>query len=370
MPHYDIQKIKSQLCILDLFNRDGHTLKKTGSNYFCLCPFHEEKTPSCCVYENTNSYHCYGCNTGGDTIAYWQRSRDCSFLTALAQLATITGINQQPSNYPPVAVAPPPTSQKKAITSLTNKELNSWAKACELLLVSPQQIERIARWRGFSEELVHWAAKRQLLGLLSYAGELRESFIVKAPTDSSNHLISTSFHIRLAPNSTCNTTDKASWRFTPKGQKSWPFIIGSPHTTKFVFITEGQWDALALCEIMHWHTTDNIFDSVCILGMRGATATSKKLIESYTINPKATALIFADSDKAGNEWLHSGGLIESFKDKVSAFYGFKPDIPNSDLNDRLKSGFTQDQLMMATPNRQSQNNINNPTLKSILNHNL
>lgn len=40
-------------------------LKREGRNKKCLCPFHLEKTPSLVVYEDTQSFYCFGCGTGG-----------------------------------------------------------------------------------------------------------------------------------------------------------------------------------------------------------------------------------------------------------------------------------------------------------------
>ena len=45
-------------------------LKKSGANYFCLCPFHEEDTPSFYANLNTGVYHCFGCDTKGNATTF------------------------------------------------------------------------------------------------------------------------------------------------------------------------------------------------------------------------------------------------------------------------------------------------------------
>ncbi|NQS89035.1 DNA primase, partial [Patescibacteria group bacterium] len=45
-------------------------LKRAGINYKALCPFHQEKTPSFCVFPKTNSFYCFGCHHGGDVIKF------------------------------------------------------------------------------------------------------------------------------------------------------------------------------------------------------------------------------------------------------------------------------------------------------------
>ena len=47
------------------------TLKKSsGKDFVCLCPFHNEKTPSCHVHTDKEYFHCFGCGAGGDPVSY------------------------------------------------------------------------------------------------------------------------------------------------------------------------------------------------------------------------------------------------------------------------------------------------------------
>lgn len=348
MPYYPAKEIKAKLDILEIFKKDGHVMQRSGSQYFCLCPFHEEKTPSCCVSPEKQMFHCFGCNIGGDLIQYWQHSRKCSFLEALPSLASIAGIAAEPASYQPVKNLPrklPRPPEKPS--PLANKDLRAWAKACNQLINSPAEINRIATWRHFSEALVLWAAEQQLLGIYSYAGTNREAFIVKAPDITPPHLISTSIHIRLAAKSSCNPTSKSSWRFFPTGQKSWPFIIGSTHSARVICITEGPWDALALCEVMQWHRRPKIFEQVCVVGLRGSS--SGTLLLRHPLNPQATVLAFPDSDSAGDHWFAEDGLLDNISTQVKTVYAYSLDKRNSDLNQRLQEGLTKDQLLASTP---------------------
>lgn len=351
MPYYDAKEIKSKLRIRELFERDGHKIKRMGTHLFCLCPFHEEKTPSCCIYESSNSYRCYGCNTGGDIIKYWEKTRACSFNEALPDLASLAGVNPCEPSHIPRKATPRSHMQAAAIpkppTRLTNKELSRWARACEDLANSPEEIHRIAAWRGFSEALILWAAKSRLIGLLDYMGELREAFMVKAPTPGKHHLTPISFHLHLAASSSGNLTHRSSWRFNPKGQRAWPFIIGTTHLAKTIYLTEGAWDALALCQIMAWYKKPETFHEICVLGLRGAS--SGKLISHYTLNPKAHLIALPDNDRAGKQWFVAGGLLDQLKPKVRQVHGFLPNHQHCDLNDRLNQGLTKDQLLSAVP---------------------
>lgn len=62
-------------------------LKKSGSNYKALCPFHSEKTPSFIVSPAKQIYHCFGCGVGGDVINFVMRYEKISFVEAVVLLA-------------------------------------------------------------------------------------------------------------------------------------------------------------------------------------------------------------------------------------------------------------------------------------------
>lgn len=68
------------------------SLKKVGSNYKALCPFHSEKTPSFSVSEK-GFFHCFGCNEGGNAISFLQKYLNLSFVEAVSELAKRCGIN-------------------------------------------------------------------------------------------------------------------------------------------------------------------------------------------------------------------------------------------------------------------------------------
>ena len=68
-------------------------LKRTGSGYMGLCPFHGEKTPSFSVSEQKQFYYCFGCGESGDVITFVQKIENVDFLTAVGRLADAYGIN-------------------------------------------------------------------------------------------------------------------------------------------------------------------------------------------------------------------------------------------------------------------------------------
>jgi len=61
-------------------------LKKTGTIYKALCPFHKEKTPSLVVYPNSQSYHCHGCGGGGNAVTFLMSYNFIDFPQAIIYL--------------------------------------------------------------------------------------------------------------------------------------------------------------------------------------------------------------------------------------------------------------------------------------------
>ena len=86
-----VEEIKSRCNIVDVIGRVV-TLKKAGSIYKGLCPFHKEKTPSFVVYETSQRYKCFGCNEGGDVISFVQKYYNLDFREAVEMLAKEYGI--------------------------------------------------------------------------------------------------------------------------------------------------------------------------------------------------------------------------------------------------------------------------------------
>ena len=60
----------AQFNILELF-AEVATIKKSGREHVCCCPFHQEKTPSCYINESKQSYHCKGCGKGGGVVTFF-----------------------------------------------------------------------------------------------------------------------------------------------------------------------------------------------------------------------------------------------------------------------------------------------------------
>jgi DNA primase len=92
-----LEKIKDNSDIVNIIS-DYVSLKKSGSNYIGLCPFHNEKTPSFTVSESKQLFHCFGCGEGGDVLTFIMKKENLDFIDAVQLLADKLGIDVEQNN--------------------------------------------------------------------------------------------------------------------------------------------------------------------------------------------------------------------------------------------------------------------------------
>ena len=91
IPQETIDRIRDSADIVDVVSRHVD-LKKRGKNFFGLCPFHNEKTPSFSVAPDKGIYHCFGCGNGGNAVNFIMEFEKISFVEAVQQLGQQLGI--------------------------------------------------------------------------------------------------------------------------------------------------------------------------------------------------------------------------------------------------------------------------------------
>lgn len=87
-----VSEIKSSIDIVNVIS-EYVPLKRAGSNYVGLCPFHREKTPSFSVSQAKQFYHCFGCGAGGDMFSFIMDIENVDFIDALNMLADKAGVD-------------------------------------------------------------------------------------------------------------------------------------------------------------------------------------------------------------------------------------------------------------------------------------
>ncbi|MFN0077245.1 MAG: DNA primase [Prosthecobacter sp.] len=91
IPEETIQQVIAATDIVALVGR-AVKLRKAGTNYVGLCPFHTERSPSFNVSPSRGTYHCFGCGAGGTAIRFVMEHDSLSFVEAVKRLADAAGI--------------------------------------------------------------------------------------------------------------------------------------------------------------------------------------------------------------------------------------------------------------------------------------
>lgn len=86
-----IDEIKNSNDIVDVISQYVN-LKRSGRNFFGLCPFHKEKSPSFSVSPDKQIFHCFGCGAGGNVIHFISKIENADFKEAIGILANRAGI--------------------------------------------------------------------------------------------------------------------------------------------------------------------------------------------------------------------------------------------------------------------------------------
>lgn len=92
IPEETINEIRQSVDIVDVIS-EYVQLKKQGRNYFGLCPFHGENTPSFSVSADKQIFHCFGCGAGGNAISFIMDIEGIPFQEAVVKLAEKANIH-------------------------------------------------------------------------------------------------------------------------------------------------------------------------------------------------------------------------------------------------------------------------------------
>jgi hypothetical protein len=153
------ERIKASLPLADEFQRDGHELRRAGSQFVSLCPFHQERTPSCHVNPATGRFRCFGCGADGTVIDYTALKRGTTPSEAIADLAVRVH-----------RAAPPSSSEsnrnQQSVKSTRRGAPNSTRPLPKLPLMhkgSLAELGQLAKLRRLSVEALRLASSRGLL---------------------------------------------------------------------------------------------------------------------------------------------------------------------------------------------------------------
>ena len=92
-----IEKLKNQIDIVSIIEQ-YIPVKKMGSSYKCVCPFHDDKNPSMSINQNKQMYHCFACKAGGDAVKFVMDYEKLTYPEAIEKIAQISNFSLEYTN--------------------------------------------------------------------------------------------------------------------------------------------------------------------------------------------------------------------------------------------------------------------------------
>ncbi len=145
-----IAEVRERSDIVDVIS--GYvSLKKKGTSYFGLCPFHNEKSPSFSVSRQKQMFYCFGCGKGGDVFAFLMEYNRMTFVESLQDLAVRGGVE-----LPEGDQSPEERQMQDARTAL--REMNKQAAIYFHYLLRSKRGERAMEYlkgRGLTDDTIN-----------------------------------------------------------------------------------------------------------------------------------------------------------------------------------------------------------------------
>ncbi|WP_299146765.1 CHC2 zinc finger domain-containing protein [uncultured Tateyamaria sp.] len=114
----EVLRLKQDVSLLEWVKAEGFETHKQGKDWVILCPFHEEKTPSCVITPAKNLYHCFGCGAAGSILDWVMQRQKVSFPHAVEILRSGSsgmGVGQGAKKNPIEPIMPMDVDAKRAL---------------------------------------------------------------------------------------------------------------------------------------------------------------------------------------------------------------------------------------------------------------
>lgn len=282
-------------------------LIRRGRTYVCNCPFHSEKTPSCTIYPEQQSFYCYGCGAGGDVITFIRRIENLSFMESIEMLAKRCGLiipeNKEEEKRSRTRARTFEINRAAAnfyFKNLTGNDKTGLAYFAERKLL-PATIKKYAlgfapnSWDGLSKHLLQKNFSEDELitaGLChrSKNGGIYDVFrnrVMFPIVDTRGNVIG--FGGRVMDDSTPKYLNTAQTPVFDKGRNLFSLNFAKDSSSNIIILAEGYMDVIAINQA-------GFSNVVATLGT-AITADQARLISRYA----SEVIIAYDSDGAGQK---------------------------------------------------------------------
>jgi DNA primase len=165
-----IEEIKSKLSILEVIG-DFVQLRKAGTNYKGICPFHNEKSASFIVSSSKQIWHCFGCGLGGDVFEFIKQIEHVEFGEALKILADRAGVELKKPTQEQIFAG----RQKEILYEINLMAAKYFAKVLWESNAGSEALEYL-RKRGLTDQTI----KNWMLGFAPDDFHYLENFLAKS----------------------------------------------------------------------------------------------------------------------------------------------------------------------------------------------
>lgn len=164
IPDQTLQQILAATDVVTLIGRYVK-LRRAGSNWVGLCPFHTERTPSFNVYPHNSSYHCFGCGASGTAITFMMHQEGMQFVEATKRLAEAAGIKVEEEVWDANTER---EAKERALLKKINAEIAAWYHELLLKHQMAHDARQYLKGRGINSAV----AKNWLMGYAPPRGDM------------------------------------------------------------------------------------------------------------------------------------------------------------------------------------------------------
>ncbi len=356
IPQNFIDDLLSRVDIVDIVG-SRIKLRRMGSNFVGLCPFHTEKTPSFTVSQNKQFFHCFGCNAHGSAISFIMQFERLSFIEAVENLANQAGLTiPKTSGY----------NNQTRYTELYQVTEKTAIFFAHQLSRSPRAINYL-KSRGLTGEICKkfkvgyatndWENLRSIYGTSSLTKQQMVAAGILVAKDNKiysrfrdrimfpihdirGHIIG--FGGRAIDNDPAKYLNSPETQIFHKGEELYGLFETkkTERNLKSIIVVEGYLDVISLAQF-------HVNNAVATLG----TAISTKQVQLLLRN--ATEIIFCfDGDEAGRKaaWRALENSLPLMRDGIQIKFLFLPEghDPDSLIRKEAKENFIK-RLAHATP---------------------
>lgn len=242
-----------------------------------------QKSPSFSLFCRGGSWRWYDRTGGhaikGDEITLLEKLENLSRKDAISRYLDIAGVGNAQGSSGCQQKLPPLKRDLRSSPAM----IMDWSAA--VAKFTADHAARLSKWRGYSNEFVHWLWQQELLGVYN------DNLALPVHDDDGRVI---AVHIRAK---------SGRWFYAPRGAGVHPLIIGDTHTASSTMIFESQWDAFAIMDECGWHQEEP--EGWAVLITRGASNGQFAARVSGEIYAWPQNDPEKDGRSAGEEWLRN-----------------------------------------------------------------